>query len=584
MEIKNITIKNIRGLQNTTIPLNMIPNKPSLLVAPNGSGKSSFTIAFQSLIRGRINVDKDNIYSGNQNLIPEIIMNIDETDYHANSTINEISKVFDVAVINNQTKPVLIKKRKADGVNIPTTRLSIEPFVLVNHVPLKVQLTYDFGNSYNIVLKQGVMPAMNVLLSKNLLYEKFPISELKNIKTPLKKLSGIVNLIKELSKSEMSKKEIVTKLEQEVLPKLQALQKIEVIAETVRTVEDGNNGLNVYLKAMQLLLLFNQNTEAFKANKEYAEYYKRKQAYCELFNSLKETWQDIKPKESKGKLLVEIPNASLLSNGERDIIIFLAMLEKARLTLKKKENILIIDEVFDYLDDANLVAVQYYISELIKEMKAERKEIFPIILTHLNPDYYKHYAFKDLKVYYLLPLPYPHKSNLIMFLLRKREELEKNGVEDVISKYMLHYHADYTRDMSDVLNQEQKDAGWNEIARFKEYCKSNIEHYLTNKEFCPLAVCVMLREWIERYCYEALPEGCREQFLNEHSTQKKLCFAMQNGVEYPEIFSLLSLIYNDPLHATDKKDLRQTLYSRLHNNTIKAMIVKVKELCDKCKN
>ena len=170
-----------------------------------------------------------------------------------------------------------------------------------------------------------------------------------------------------------------------------------------------------------------------------------------------------------------------------------------------------------------------------------------------------------------------------MFLLRKREELEKNGVEDVISKYMLLYHADYTRDMSDVLNQEQKDAGWNEIARFKEYCKSNIEHYLTNKEFCPLAVCVMLRESIERYCYEALPEGCREQFLNEHSTQMKLCFAMQNGVEYPEIFSLLSLIYNDPLHATDKKDLRQTLYSRLHNNTIKAMIVKVKELCDKCK-
>ena len=178
----------------------------------------------------------------------------------------EISKVFDVAVINNQTKPVLIKKRKAEGVNIPTTRLSIVPIVLENHVPQKVQLTYDFGNSYNIVLKQGVMPAMNVLLSKNLLYEKFPISELKNIKTPLKKLSGIVNLNKELSKSEMSKKEIVTKLEQEVLPKLQALQKIEVIAETVRTVEDGNNGLNVYLKAMQLLLLFNQNTEAFKAN------------------------------------------------------------------------------------------------------------------------------------------------------------------------------------------------------------------------------------------------------------------------------------------------------------------------------
>ena len=135
--------------------------------------------------------------------------------------------------------------------------------------------------------------------------------------------------------------------------------------------------------------------------------------------------------------------------------------------------------------------------------------------------------------------------------------------------------------MSDVLNQEQKDVEWDAITRFKEYCKSNMERYLENDEYCSLAVCVMLREWIERYCYEALPKGCRVQFLNEHSTQKKLCFAMQNGVKYPEIFSLLSLIYNDPLHATNKKDSRQTLCSQLHDNTIKATIAKVKELCDK---
>lgn len=39
--------------------------------------------------------------------------------------------------------------------------------------------------------------------------------------------------------------------------------------------------------------------------------------------------------------------------------------------------------------------------------------------------------------------------------------------------------------------------------------------------------------------------------------------------------------YNAPLHVLDKsqKDLRQTLYSRLQNNTIKVMIAKVKELC-----
>ena len=581
MKIGSITIKNIRGLQNHKIDLNMIPNKPSLLVAPNGSGKSSFAIAFQSLTRGKVEVHKDNIFSGKTNLNPEIIMNVDGIDYRADSATNEISRVFDIAVINSRTKPVVIK-RKINGVSVSTTRLSVEPIVLENHIPQKTRgLSYDFGAANGIAIKKGVVPAINALLAENLLYAKFPISKLKSLGATVKKVSDIVDLIKRLNEYDATKEEITSALEAEVLPKLKELPKVKIIAEVVEMVEAGSSELIVYLKAMQLLLFFEHNAEAFKINKEYAEYYERKQAYCELFDSLKDTWQNIKPKQTQGKLLVEIPNASLISNGERDIIIFLAMLEKAKLTLKKKENILIIDEVFDYLDDANLVVAQYYIMEFIKKMKAEGKEIFPIILTHLNPDYYKHYAFSDLRVYYLLPLPSPHKSDLVMKLLHKREDLEKEKKADVISKYMLHYHTDYTKDMSDVLNQTLKNEGWNEIAKFKKYCKSNVEHYLRNEEFCPLAVCVMLREWIERYCYEALPEGCKEQFLDEHSTQKKLYFAAQNGVEYPEVFSLLSLIYNDPLHATDKKDLRQTLYSRLHNNTIRTMIVRVKELCEK---
>lgn len=581
MNIKSITIKNIRGLQNHTVQLNMIPNKPSLLVAPNGSGKSSLAIAFQSLSRGKLIVNKDNIHSGNQNLVPEIILETDDQLYRANPTTNEISGAFDIAVINNRTKPIVIK-RKVNGVMTPTTRLSVEPIVLESHVPQKVKLDYDFGESHGITLKKGVMPSINPLLKKNSLYEEFPVAELKNIATTLK---VIVDLIKGLAESEITANDMRAVLVRDVLPKLQSRPKVRIIAEAIRAVEGGRDTeLNVYLKAMQLLLVFDQYSKAFKDNKDYAHYCRRKESYCELFNSLKKTWQGIKPKESDGKLLVEIPNASLLSNGERDIIIFLAMLEKAKLTLKKEENILIIDEVFDYLDDANLVAAQYYISEFIKDMKGKGKGIFPVILTHLNPDYYKHYAFKELKVYYLIPLPNPQKSNLMMDLLRKREELEKSGAEDVISKYMLHYHKDYTQDLSEALNQDLRNAHWNDVPRFKEYCKSNVEHYLDNEEFCPLAVCVMLREWIESFCYQHLSEDKKNDFLNVRSTQRKLLFAEGNGVDCPEIFSLLGLIYNDPLHATDKKDLRQTLYSRLHNNTIKAMITQVKDMCDKQEN
>lgn len=62
MNIASITIRNIRGLENHTFQLNMLHNKPSLLAAPNGSGKSSFAIAFQSLVGNKFKLDRENIY------------------------------------------------------------------------------------------------------------------------------------------------------------------------------------------------------------------------------------------------------------------------------------------------------------------------------------------------------------------------------------------------------------------------------------------------------------------------------------------------------------------------------------------
>ena len=77
-------------------------------------------------------------------------------------------------------------------------------------------------------------------------------------------------------------------------------------------------------------------------------------------------------------------------------------------------------------------------------IKNDKKNIFPIILTHLNPDFYKTYAFRKLKVYYLNELPLPQESEKMIDLLKKRDDIEKNGGDDVISRYMLHFHNDYS--------------------------------------------------------------------------------------------------------------------------------------------
>ena len=51
--IKSIHIKNVKGIQDKKFELNIYPNKPSILVAPNGFGKSSFAIAFEAITKNR---------------------------------------------------------------------------------------------------------------------------------------------------------------------------------------------------------------------------------------------------------------------------------------------------------------------------------------------------------------------------------------------------------------------------------------------------------------------------------------------------------------------------------------------------
>lgn len=74
-------------------------------------------------------------------------------------------------------------------------------------------------------------------------------------------------------------------------------------------------------------------------------------------------------KREKDALVVEFPHADEISNGQRDVLTFIIQLLKFQSTLRNgKKYLLIIDEVFDYLDDANIIAAQYYLSNLLKKM------------------------------------------------------------------------------------------------------------------------------------------------------------------------------------------------------------------------
>ena len=49
MQIDKIEIKNVKGIHELEIKQSILPNRPNILVASNGYGKSSIAIAFKSL-------------------------------------------------------------------------------------------------------------------------------------------------------------------------------------------------------------------------------------------------------------------------------------------------------------------------------------------------------------------------------------------------------------------------------------------------------------------------------------------------------------------------------------------------------
>lgn len=581
MNINSIHIKNVRGLGDHHVVLNMIPNKPSIMVAPNGSGKSSFAFAFQWLNRQRMKLNKDDAYMGIDTNKPSMRIEVSNPDgvLEADENKNDIVKRFSICVINSGLTAVT--PGLSSGFPMGKAHVSVPEVVLIDKIPKNIQITDDFDAVYSLDdAPVGYYPVITHLLDDNSFMSVLDVQLLRCTKRPMDKINAFI----ERSKGYEGKvDERHAKIEADDYATLSSIAAIKSAIEKIRNIETTDRDATLLLKAVRLVTLYDRKKEQFEDRIEYTHYKVQEKDCRELFAALKQTWNKVTIHKVKDKISLKIGDAQRISNGERDIMVFLANLYKAKSAFTKENNILIIDEVFDYLDDANLMAAQFYISQFIKQLNDEGKNIFPIILSHLNPDYYnQNFSFKDIKVYYLCPLPHPHASDNMMKLLRKRKALAHiagPGNEEDISKYMLHFHFDYSKDMSVLINGCPVE--WSKISVFKKYCMKQLDNYLSNAVYDPLAVCVALREIIEERIYNSLttPEQQNEFVNSVHGTSNKLEYAEKKGVDIPELYFLLGNIYNDPMHVDNKSNklITQTLYSRLENNTVRHMIMAVKD-------
>lgn len=573
--IKKITIENIKGIENKEFELNIHPNKPIILVAPNGFGKSSLAIAFKSLNNRRLKLDENNYHKNDSNLIPRLIIDYNGNILEATNGSNTINSEFSSFVINNK----LFAKGKGSQYGTATATLNIESITIIDRIPDNVRISSiysvtEFGKSFGENGK--ILPNLGNIYSNKLLIEKISenyqsLEKAYSLKTQKNKIDSI---IAEINNKQGTTEIIKQWLLSNKINSFRGIQHLKILADIISEYDSNIVEIDSYLYAIQLVLLYDSTKDEFKKICEYNNYLLEKRKFEELLSFFNNTWKDIKAKETGEKLVVEFPQAKDISNGQRDTLTFISMLFKATRELSKQKNILIIDEVFDYLDDVNLISLQYYISLFIDEFKKQNKEIYPIILTHLDPQYFKNYIFNKQQICYLGKDSSVVNEHFIKILRTRNNKAIDTALKDDISKYLLHYHNDFI-DKRDEFKQLGLKELWGEGDKFRKYIEEEKDKYLEDGDYDPFAVCCAVRVKIEEIIYNKMDDNDKEEFLNTHKTREKLDFAQSKGVEVPDVFYLLGVIYNEAMHWKDSQDNITPVVTKLRNLTIKNMIQQV---------
>lgn len=582
MNISTIEITNIKGIGSRIFKLDLVPNRPNILVAPNGFGKSSFAIGFDSLKSNKIELDDKYYFNKNVGNRPVLSISLSNgVTLTADDSQNTITDYFDVFVIKNQTEPKSVVQ-SFGGNTFAKTSLDIVPTVLIQTIPAKIDFDYNSATMKAAFGTNGSKLLINIskLFTCGALFHRienevdFSRFALKNYRETFDTLYPQINL--QTGTGNAIKSWITTN----ILPTFQRLEEFAKLSNIITSFgfPEIINKVDAYLTAWQIITVKNNMSVNFRKACKYLYYLDEKEDCTKTiaaFNPVKDRF-DIKPKAEGNSLVVKWPKAHEISNGQRDILTFIALLLKSRRNFKKQDCILVIDEIFDYMDDANLITFQYYISTFIDEMKKQRRRIFPILLTHLDPLFFNHFCFNDtkIKVNYLKEINI--KSNQsILKIIYKRED---TSIKSSVDAYYFHYHPNINAvDLTPEFKALKLNLDWAKPEIFLKTINREVRRYLIENDiFDPLAICFGVRIQIEKLVYDKIHDPANKiKFIDTNGTKNKLHFAQSIAIHLPETYFLLGIIYNTSLHLSEGQDISKPLGLKLENGTIKQMILNI---------
>ena len=102
MNISKVTIDYIKGIGHFELNQPLLPNRPNILVAPNGFGKSSLASAFLAISNGKIALKPEEFYMENSSYTPKVELQMTNgITLVADSNSNTIIQHFSIHVVNN---------------------------------------------------------------------------------------------------------------------------------------------------------------------------------------------------------------------------------------------------------------------------------------------------------------------------------------------------------------------------------------------------------------------------------------------------------------------------------------------------
>lgn len=162
-----------------------------------------------------------------------------------------------------------------------------------------------------------------------------------------------------------------------------------------------------------------------------------------------------------------------------------------------------------------------------------------------------------------------------MLRLRESSTISDREKEE-IEKYYIHYIAE-TYSMSNELANKISDSFSDNNEQFRQKLYEEITNkYLLGQAYDSVMIIAGIRIRIEELVFQQLDADDRDGFIIEHKVINKLNYALNRGVNIPELYYLLQPLYNDGLHLGGSDEVVRSRikssYLKTNNMHIKKMI------------